>query len=344
MHDTNIENKNEATGPTKRRTVHVSLANLAHRYALLFVWAVVIILFGILRPSTFLTLANLQNILGSQAVLVVLTLGLIVPMTAGDYDLSIASILSLSAMTVALLNVNDGWNILAAIIAGILVGLLCGLLNGAVVVLLGIDPFIVTLGSGTIISGIVIWISNSNTITGISQQLVNAVIVSGPLGIPVQFFYGLALCIVIWYILEYTPFGRRLLFVGRGRSVSRLSGIRVPRLRWQALIISGTVAGIAGVMYAGSTGSADPTSGTNFLLPAFASAFLGATSIMPNRFNAWGTIIAVYFLITGITGLQLLGAQSYVQQLFFGGALVVSVALAQIGRRRDTESGAIGQG
>lgn len=344
MHDTNIVNKQEATGPTERRRMHVGLANLAHRYALLFVWAVVIILFGALRPSTFLTLANLQNILGSQAVLVVLTLGLIVPMTAGDYDLSIASILSLSSMTVALLNVNDGWNILAAIIAGILVGLLCGLVNGAVVVLLGIDPFIVTLGSGTIISGIVIWISNSNTITGISQQLINAVIVSGPLGIPIQFFYGLALCVLIWYVLEYTPFGRRLLFVGRGRSVSRLSGIQVPRLRWQALTVSGAVAGIAGVMYAGSTGSADPTSGTNFLLPAFASAFLGATSIMPNRFNAWGTIIAVYFLITGITGLQLLGAQSYVQQLFFGGALVVSVALAQIGRRRDAESGAIGQG
>lgn len=326
------------------RPTRISAGEIAHRYALVFVWLVVIVLFGILRPSTFLTLANLQNILGSQAVIVVLTLGLIIPMTAGDYDLSIASVLSLSSMTVALLNVDNHWSIAAACLAAIGTGILSGFLNGAIVVMLGIDPFIVTLGSGTVIAGIVTWISNSNTITGLSPQLVNAVITEGPLGIPIEFFYGLGLCILVWYVLEYTPFGRRLLFVGRGRSVSRLSGIQVSRLRWQALTISGTIAASAGVLYAGTTGSADPTSGATFLLPAFASAFLGATSIMPNRFNAWGTIIAVYFLITGITGLQLLGAQSFVQQLFFGGALIVSVALAQLGRRRDADASAIGQG
>lgn len=335
---------NTSTARRVKRPIRASLVDLGHRYALIFVWLVVIILFGALRPSTFLTLANLQNILGSQAVLVVLTLGLIIPMTAGDYDLSVASVLSLSSMTVAILNVDNHWSVGAAVLAAIGTGVLSGFLNGAVVVLLGIDPFIVTLGSGTIISGVVLWISNSNTITGLSTTLVNVVITSGPFGIPVEFFYGLGLCILMWYVLEYTPFGRRLLFVGRGRSVSRLSGIQVSRLRWQALTISGAIAGIAGVMYAGTTGSADPTSGATFLLPAFASAFLGATSIMPNRFNAWGTIIAVYFLITGITGLQLLGAQSFVQQLFFGGALIVSVALAQLGRRREADAGGIGQG
>jgi ribose transport system permease protein len=113
-----------------------------------------------------------------------------------------------------------------------------------------------------------------------------------------------------------------------------LSGLDVGRLRFSAFVVSGAVSAIAGVMYAGTTGAADPTSGMSLLLPAFAAAFLGATSITPGRFNSWGTFIAVYFLATGITGLQLLGAQSFVQQLFYGGALIVAVALSQLMRGR----------
>ena len=88
------------------------------------------------------------------------------------------------------------------------------------------------------------------------------------------------------------------------------------------------------MLYAGTSGAAGPTSGLELLLPAFAAAFLGATTINPGRFNPWGTVIAVYFLVTGITGLQLLGAQSYVQNIFYGAALVLAVSFSQIVRRR----------
>jgi ribose transport system permease protein len=177
-------------------------------------------------------------------------------------------------------------------------------------------------------------VSNSATISGISHTLVDWVIVKRFAGISLAFFYAIALCALLWWIMEYTSVGRRLLFVGRGRNVSKLSGVRVGRVRVGALMGSSTLAAVAGVLYAGTSGGADPTSGTNLLLPAFAAAFLGATSIMPGRFNPWGTAIAVYFLVTGITGLQLMGIQSYVQQLFYGGALLVAVALSQLSRRR----------
>jgi ribose transport system permease protein len=117
--------------------------------------------------------------------------------------------------------------------------------------------------------------------------------------------------------------------------VSRLSGINVGHVRWGALATSAFVASIAGIFYAGSLGGADPTSGLAFLLPAFAAAFLGATAIQPGRFNPIGTFVAVFFLVSGITGLQLLGADSFVQQLFYGGALILAVALSQIVRRKD---------
>lgn len=308
---------------------------IVERYALLGVWGVVIVVFGLLRPDTFLTASNFSTIFGSQAVLVVLTLALLAPLTAGDYDLSVAATMGLSAMTLAILNVNHEWSLAPAIAAALAVGLMIGIINGAIVVLLDIDSLIATLGTSTFVSGVILWVSNSQTISGISSDLVDAVVVNQLFGIPLAFYYGIALGLALFYVFEYTPLGRRLLFVGRGRSVARLSGIRVGRLRCGAFVASGLISALAGVIYVGTLGSADPTSALSFLLPAFAAAFLGATTIMPGRFNPLGSIAAVYFLVTGITGLQLLGVQTFVQQLFYGGALVLAVALSQFARRRD---------
>ena len=306
---------------------------LAQRLTLPVAWLLVIVLFGALEPDTFLTSANFETIFGSQAVLVVLTLGLLLPLTAGDYDLSVAAVLTMSAMIVALLNVDEGWPIGLAIAAARAACVLAGGGNGARVALLEAESLVVTLGSGAFVSGLVFWMSDSNTIGGVSETLTDAVIVRELLGIPLSFYYGLALCIAVWYVLEYRPAGRRLLFVGKGRSVARLSGVRVARVRFGALVASAGIGGLAGVLYAGTIGGADPSSGASFLLPAYAAAFLGATSIVPGRFNPWGAIVAVYFLVTGVTGLQLLGADSYVQQLFYGGALVLAVVFSQVAGR-----------
>jgi ribose transport system permease protein len=268
-------------------------------------------------------------------VIVVLTLGILIPLTAGDFDLSVAFGLSLSAMVIAILNAEHQVPIGVAILVALAIGATIGIINGGLVVLLGIDSLIVTLGTGTFLGGVILWISDGNTISGVSDTLVNAVIVQRLFGIPLEFFYGLALCIALWYLFEFTPLGRRLLFVGRGRNVARLAGVRVARIRWGALIASAVIGALAGVLYVGTTGAADPTSGTAYLLPAFAAAFLGSTTIMPGRFNPWGSIIAVYTLATGITGLQLLGVPSFVQSLFYGGALVLAVALSQLARRRE---------
>jgi ribose transport system permease protein len=307
---------------------------MVQRVALPVAWLLLIVGFGIANPGVFLTAATFQTMLGSQAVLLVLTLALIVPLTAGDYDLSVAGVLTLSAMMVAILNVQHGWPIWAAIVAALVMGLVVGLVNGLIMVFFGIESLIVTLGMGTLLTGITLWASDSATISGISQTLVDYVIVKRFAGISLAFFYAIALCALLWWVLEYTSVGRRLLFVGRGRSVSKLSGVRVGRVRVGALMGSAVLAALAGVLYAGTSGGADPSSGSTLLLPAFAAAFLGATSIMPGRFNPWGTAIAVYFLVTGITGLQLMGVQSYVQQLFYGGALLVAVALSQLARGR----------
>ena len=151
---------------------------------------------------------------------------------------------------------------------------------------------------------------------------------------PLAFYYGFLLSALVWYVFEFTALGRRLLFVGRGREVARLNGIRVDRVRLVAHGVS-VFSALAGTLYAGMTGSADPTSGLNYLLPAFAAVFLGATSVVPGRFNPWGSFIAVYLLVSGITGLTMLGIDTFVQNLFYGGALVLAVAASQLVRKRQ---------
>jgi ribose transport system permease protein len=325
------------SNPGAEREPRINFADLAERYALLAAWGIVIVVFGIIEPDTFLSSANFTSIFGSQTALVMLTLALLIPLTAGDYDLSVAGILGLSAMTIAVLNSQHGVPVGLAMLIAVGVGALIGLINGVLIVGLRIESLIVTLGTGTILQGIVLWISDSETVSGVSPQLVNRVISDRFLGLPLEFFYGLALAVVVWYVFDHTPVGRRLLFTGRGKSVARLSGVAVGRVRIGAMVGSGVVASLAGIIYVGTSGAADTSSWSALLLPAFAAAFLGSTAIKPGRFNAWGSFIAVYFLVTGITGLQLLGVQAFIQQLFYGGALVAAVALRQILRRGELD-------
>lgn len=305
------------------------------RLALVLVWALTIALFGFLRPESFLTWSNFATILGSQSVIVVTALGLIVPLTAGDYDLSIASGLTFAGTLLAVLNVNHGAPIALAVLAALAAGFVIGLVNGFFVLYFRMNSLIVTMGVGTFVHGVTLWLGDQQTISGVSDVLVDAVIVWRFLGVPLGFYYALILCAVIWYVFSYTAVGRRLLFVGRGREVARLSGIAVDRIRLGGFACAGVMGAAAGVLYVGTTAAADPSSGLTFLLPAFAAAFLGATSITPGRFNPWGTIISVYFLVTGITGLSILGVSTFVQDLFYGGALVVAVTLSQIARGRE---------
>ncbi|MGZ9884011.1 ABC transporter permease [Rhodococcus ruber] len=318
----------------------VALGPLVEKYALVLALVAVVLVFSALRPEIYPTANNLQNILGSQAVLLILALGLIVPLTAGEFDLSAVSTMSLAAMTIAVLNVQQGWSLLPAIAVAVLVALVVGVVNAVLVVRLHIDSFIATLGSGTVVLGVVQWISDSTSVTGIDAGLVDATIGTRLFGVSLQFYYALALVVLTAVIFQYTPIGRRLLFVGRGPQVARLSGLHVDRIRGGALVTSALVAALAGIVYAGMLGGADPSSGQSFMLPAFAAAFLGATAIVPGRFNAFGTLVAVYFLVAGVVGLQMLGVASFVQQLFYGGALVVAVALSGAVRRRTASRSA----
>ncbi len=310
---------------------------LLNRYGLLIAWALVIVFFGIVQTELFLRPRNFQTILSERSILLILTLGMLPGLAAGEYDLSAASTMGLSFVIVGWLNIVCGWPILPAILVALTAALLVGICNAFLIVILDVPSIVATLGMSTLLAGAALGINNL-IVAGISQSLVDAARTK-VFGLQMVFFYALALTVILWYVFEYTPLGRYIYFVGAGREVARLTGIRVNAIRAGSLIAGSVIAGIAGVLLAGRNGSVDPNFAPGLLLPAFAGAFLGSTSIKPGRFNAWGTFIAVYFLVTGINGLQLLKITGWVEQVFFGAALIVGVVFSQLAGRRTMNTG-----
>ena len=182
---------------------------------------------------------------------------------------------------------------------------------------------------GSVLSGIGLWITGGTSLTGLSQALVNDVVIRRLFGISYEFYYALVLMMVLWYIFRYTAIGRRLMFVGKNREVARLSGVRVSRIRFGAFTVAGMFGAVAGIVYSGTSGTTNPSAGLVYLLPAYAAAFLGATCIDIGDFNPIGTVSAVFFLVTGVQGLAMLGVGNFVQDIFYGVALILSVAGSQ---------------
>ncbi|WP_068264667.1 ABC transporter permease [Janibacter limosus] len=310
----------------RRRSVELS--TFAPKFGLIGVWLCVGAAFSVLRPERFLTWSNVQTIFGSQTVILFLALALCVALSAGEVDLSITGVLGVSSVLGGFLNVELGWPIVPTIMVMLLCGALIGALNAVFVVGLGINAMVVTLGSGTFFGGIAVAI-NQETAFGISDGLVSAMRAQ-VIGLPLAFWYGVALTAILWWVFRYTIVGTHLRFVGSNHNASRLSGVPVDRLRTGSLIITSTLAATAGVVMIGTLGSVNPAMSPPYLLPAFAAAFLGSTAINPGRFNSVGTFVAVYFLTTGITGIQLIGASGWAANVFYGGALVLAVAASQV--------------
>ncbi len=309
----------------------VSLAHLAQRYSLLVLWLVMGAVFFVLAD---VPLSNfLQGIFARQTPLVFLGMAVVATMAVGEFDLSFPSIYALSGASVSALVVLHGWSFPAAALAAVGLALLFGVVNAILVVRAGINSVIVTLGIGSVALGLGGWISKETSVSGLDFSLSN-IALARVLGLPMIFWYGVILVAVFGYVMIATPLGRHILFVGANREVARLAGIPVTYVRVGAWLTSSLLCGVAGVITAAGLGGFNATSAREYFLPAFASVFLGTVAVVPGRFNPIGMFIAVYFLITGIFGLQLLGYQGWVTDVFYGGVLVAAVATSAYVQRR----------
>ena len=309
-------------------------SSLTGRYALVGVWVLLAGFFAVVEPKTMLTTGTFQTIFGSQQAYVFLGMAAVVVFAVGEFDLSISAILGLAATLVPQLVVVDHWAPLTASIVAVIACMAVGLLNGLIVVKLGIDPIITTLGMSTFVLGITTGLAHSEALSGLSTSfggIANHVLI---LGLPLSFFYGLALALIVAYVMRFTALGRNMAFVGSNREVARLAGVRVARIRIGAYVTSGLLCGIGGVLLTASVGGFDPNSSPSYLLPALSATFLGTAVIRPGRFNPIGTMVAIYFLVTGIVGLQLLGYTGWVADVFYGAALIIAVIVSTLTRKR----------
>jgi ribose transport system permease protein len=304
------------------------------RYGVLGVWILMGVAFSIAAPGLFLRTGTFQAIFAGQEPLVFLAAGLVCVLAVGEFDLSIAGVLGLSATLVPVLVVQDHWNLTLAVIVSVLATTLAGLVNGLLIVKARVNPIVVTLGMATLLLGVELQQTQLSTVTGLPGGFASVADVQF-LSLPISFYYGLAVTVVLAYIMFATRLGRHMIFVGANREVARLAGVPVNRIRLGAYVFSGFICGVGGVILVAGLGGFDPTTSSEYLLPAFAAAFLGSAMIVPGRFNPIGAFLAIYFLETGIIGLELLGYTGWISDVFFGAALIIAVAVSTILRRNQ---------
>jgi ribose transport system permease protein len=309
----------------------LSVRNIAGVYVL----ALLIVLFGVLEPDKFLTEQTAKTILNQYAVTGIVALALTVPLAAGVFDLSVAATMSFTSMLAAILLKDTDLPILLVIVAAVLAGTLIGLINAVIVVILRIDSFIATLGTGAIITAATVAISDNKTITDarVSGRFADFMAQNNFDGITIPVLYLAVIMLVLGFVLEQTVSGRYMYAIGFDQEAARLSGVRVRLLRGVVLVVSGTVAAFAGVVLTARVTSGTPGAGDPYLLPAFAAAFLGATQFRPGRFNAWGTVLAVMLVGTANYGLLLSSAPQWAPDVFTGAMLLVAVGVTGLERR-----------
>jgi ribose transport system permease protein len=302
----------------------------------IYVLIIMIIVFSIWVPDTFPKWDTARQILNSSAIGAMAALTLVIPLSAGVFDISVPYTMTLSGVLCTYAIVNSGQSLVVALIIAMAVSLLVGIMNGVVVVSFKIESLIGTLATGFLIQALVQWRTGSRNVSGsvLAKQFQKIAQTSWLFHLTLPVYYALVLALMIWYVQDHTATGRRIYATGFNREATRLASVRTERLRFGCLIVSATLAGITGIVLASNIGSGSPTAGPQYLLPAFAAVFLGATQFKNGRFNAWGTIVAVLLLGTLTTGLGLAGVDQWVQQFATGVVLIAALALTSFQVRR----------
>ena len=310
----------------KRVLRNLSFSNIG----LVYVWLLVIIVFSITTPSLFPTGETFRAVLNNYSIGGLAALAVLVPMVSGAIDASIGGNISLTSVVCARLVGDAHVSILEAVVLTLLVGALIGLANVLVVVVLQIPAIIGTLA---------IWlIADAMSVAVSGNEIQASARLSGSFGsifsqaswadVTIPVLYLLAIGIVLGVLLTQTPAGRYTYATGLNPSVARDAGIPLKLVQARALVVGGILGAFTGIVFAAHIASASPLGGDSYLLPAFAAVFLGATQFRSKRFNAMGTILAVFMLGTGQYGLVLAGAPQWTPNIFQGLALITAMGFS----------------
>ncbi|KQT02768.1 hypothetical protein ASG50_18665 [Rhizobium sp. Leaf386] len=287
-----------------------------------------LLIFAVLRPETYLTARNLLSIATSQSIVALLSLSILGVLIVGEFDLSFAAVMGLCQVLIIGL-VAQGvlpWPLIAILLVAF--GCLLGLFNAFLIRGLFVSSFVATMGLATIVGGIGMGYSGGAILTGILPDSFYSFAQAKLLGVDLPVWYVLVAACLLHLLFEHTVLGRHMRAVGDNRAAARLIGINITKVVAVAFALAGGMAALAAAISGSQLGSGQPTIAMGYLLPAYAGAFLGLTTIKPGRFNVWGTLVGVFLLGAGVSGLQQLGFAPWVQDLFNGAMLLAAVSLS----------------
>ena len=330
--------ESSALEPTKAELSKLSflakLFRLLPVYGLVILTVFLIVLFSALLPDTFPTMLNLRAIISDKAIIALLSLGAMIPMAAGRIDLTVGYGIVLWHILAISLQTLYGLPWPVAVMIVLFLGAFTGFLNGMLVEVAKIDSFIATLGTGTVLYALALWHTGGRQMVGALPEEFYALNSTFVFGLPITGFYLLAITILMWIVLEYTPIGRYLYAIGANQRAAQLNGIPTRKFVIGAFVSSGLMTALAGVILAAKLRIGQASVGLEFLLPALVGAFLGSTTIKPGRVNVWGTIVGVAILAVGISGIQQFGGSFWVEPMFNGVTLLIAIGIAGYAQRR----------
>ncbi|MDF1705297.1 MAG: ABC transporter permease [Aeromicrobium sp.] len=300
------------------------------RYSAIILWAGFTILFGILRPDTFLSSVTWRLTFSEGVVTAIVALAFLVPLAAGVYDLSVGATMGTGLVLMNWFGLNHPglppWQVAIGVLAFCA---LIGFCSAVVIVKFRVQSLIATLGVSQVLLAFQLFMANNRQLTGAFESSWLDLGNGQVLGIPVVALYLLVLAVLMWFVLEHTPVGRRLFAVGSNPEAARLAGLNVERLTYGSLMTSAVIGGFAGIVFSMKVGTYNSSVGPGLLFPALAAVFFGASQFA-RRPNVWGTLIAYFALAFGVKGLQLTFGPGtfWIQPLFQGAALLIAVALA----------------
>jgi ribose/xylose/arabinose/galactoside ABC-type transport system permease subunit len=299
---------------------------------MIIAFVVLVFVFSILS-NVFLTFDNFINIANQTATVSVVAFGMTIVMLAGGIDLSVGSVVSISAVVSALL-LNRGSPVLLAMLVSLLIGLCFGFFNGFISVNWAIQPFLVTLGSMSVARGLSLILSGGRTIY-INSKTFLFITGRGHVGpVSVLFIWTLFFFIVTLILMTLTTFGRRVRAVGGNLVAARQAGLRVKTIQISTFVLSGGLAAFSGLMLAGRLSSGLPSVGVGMELDAIAASVLGGTGFKGEGGSMVGTLFGALVLGTVINGLTILGVNPYIQEVAKGMIIVLAVLIANIRKSR----------
>jgi inositol transport system permease protein len=298
---------------------------LFRKYGIYFAFLLLTVVLSIISPS-FLTASNIIDILRQISVNGIIAVGMTLVIITAGIDLSVGSIVALSAVMAASFAHPGEYPLFIAILIGLLAGFACGVINGVLIAKKKLAPFIVTLGMMTAARGMALVYTNGRPVINLSDSY-NQIGGSYFLGIPLPVIIFLIVVLLGVFILHYTRFGRYVYAIGGNELAAKVSGINTDTILIVVYALAGALAGLAGIVLSSRVASASPALGQGYELDAIAAVVIGGTSLMGGVGTIAGTIVGALIIGVMNNGLDMMNVSSYWQQIVKGLIIVLAVLL-----------------